>query len=94
MIQVKQNPSPLQAPLLFREISRSLNLEDLKFSRGELQATTAVTLDNHGDENGLKRELVPPLESSGGQLPLDKIELESLCYMQRNMKPCDYPISR
>nr|GEV87138.1 hypothetical protein [Tanacetum cinerariifolium] len=32
------------------------------------------------DENGLKRELVPPLESSGGQLPFDEIELESLCY--------------
>ncbi|GJU68793.1 endonuclease [Tanacetum coccineum] len=29
-----------------------------------------------GHVNGLKRELVPPLESSGGQLPLDEIELE------------------
>nr|GEV94751.1 uncharacterized mitochondrial protein AtMg00810-like [Tanacetum cinerariifolium] len=47
-----------------------------------------------GDENGLKHELVPPLESSGGQLPLDEIELESLCYMQRKRKPCEIPISR
>nr|GEX48476.1 hypothetical protein [Tanacetum cinerariifolium] len=46
------------------------------------------------DENGLKRELVPPLESSGGQLPLDEIELESLYYMQRKRKPCEIPISR
>nr|GEW68703.1 hypothetical protein [Tanacetum cinerariifolium] len=38
------------------------------------------------DVKGLKRNLVPPLKSSGGQLPLDEIESEGRIYNLRKRK--------
>nr|GEV94750.1 hypothetical protein [Tanacetum cinerariifolium] len=77
-----------------------INEADGKFShalhrlRHRRYTVILVVPSRVGVSSALRTVGMPPLESSGGQLPLDEIELESLYYMQRKRKPCEIPISR